>query len=438
MKHLAEFVSEHISDDISRLILNRDKWPETDMEMAVNCIESRRKLRNKIPEWDGIPELIFPAKLSAEQCSSSATGLFKAELAEKIAGYDTRSKKGWKIADLTGGLGADTWFFSKKAEKVLYNEMQEILCKAAGHNFQVLGSDNIVISNAAISSSNAEAVLKDFHPDIIYLDPARRAESGRKVFLLEDCSPDILKLKETLFRFSRHIMVKLSPMADITMVCDRLGSCCREVYVIASEGECKELLVWMDREWEREYTITAVELHGNNPAGVFTFTPSEEKNAVPEYVSGLKGKAGHGNDVFLFEPGKSLMKAGGFNILGKRYGIGKIGKSTHYYIISEPSSIADLKALGKIYKVIDCAPLDKRNIRNFGTGYPKADVTARNLPMDTETLRKKLGVISGDDTHIFGLKSDVEGNLLLCTQRVFQQYLQADGYQDEASGKLSL
>ena len=110
MEKLLEFVSQHLSDDTTRLILDKGKWPDIDMETAVNCIESRRKLKSKVQAWHENPSLIFPLKLSAEQCSSSATGHYKAALAEKIA-----EKKEWRIADLTGGLGVDSWFFSKKA-----------------------------------------------------------------------------------------------------------------------------------------------------------------------------------------------------------------------------------------------------------------------------------------------------------------------------------
>ena len=88
MEKLTAFVSEHIGDDTTRLIMNRAKWPEIDMDMAVNCIESRRKLKGKVQEWCDEPALVFPRKLSAEQCSSSATGIYKAELAAKIAGLD--------------------------------------------------------------------------------------------------------------------------------------------------------------------------------------------------------------------------------------------------------------------------------------------------------------------------------------------------------------
>ncbi len=413
MKKLTEFVSSHLNEDTTRLLLARSKWPEIDMDLAVNCIESRRKLRGKVQEWYENPELIFPARLSAEQCSSSATACYKSTLAERIS-------KEFRIADLTGGFGVDSWFFSKKASKVLYNEMQEVLCKAAEMNFKALEADNIVISNHAVGNGQGESspteILKGFCPDIVYMDPARRGEGGKKVFLIEECTPDVLTLKEEIFGICRHMLIKFSPMADITMACDRLGPTCREVHVVATGGECKELLIWMDREWSGEYSVHAVELPSNyphtEPAG-FTFLPSEEKTAI---VSTEDSESG----TYLFEPGKALMKAGAYNLISKRFGMAKLGKSTHYYTFSNEETINSLYGLGKIYRIISCEPLDKRTIKAAGKKYPKAEVTARNIPMDTDTLRKKLGITSGDDAHIFGLKSDKSGNLLLCTDRVLK------------------
>ena len=435
MEKLADFVSSHISDDPVRLIMNRDRWPEIDMDMAVNSIESRRKLRDKVREWHDEPRLVFPLKLSAEQCSSSATGRYKAGLASRISG-----KESWAIADLTGGLGVDSWFFSQKAERVLYNEMQEVLCRAAEHNFKVLEAGNISVSNGIARQGDIEKILDGFNPDIVYMDPARRGEGGRKVFLIEDCTPDVLTLKDEIFVHTRHILLKLSPMADITMACSRLGSTCREVHVVASGGECKELLIWMDREWNDGYSITAIEIHNDGSLSEFTFSPSDEKAAAPHLpdrqmsVIGIFPPPGRGrgplaewegadgrhclSERWLFEPGKALMKAGAFNLISERFGIGKLGTSTHYYIVEDEAKAAGLKGHGKLYRIISCSPLDKRSIKSAGKDYPKAEVTARNIPMDTDTLRKKLGVSSGDGIHIFGLRSDVDGNLLLITARL--------------------
>lgn len=409
MKKLTAFVQEHIGDDLTRLILDRKKWPDIDMDLAVSCIQSRRKLKGKVQEWFSNPELIFPVGLSAEQCSSSATGIYKSGLALRIA--DGRP---FRLADLTGGLGVDSWYFSKKAEQVWYHEMQEKLCTAAEHNFQKLNAENIIVRNRISTPETIEDILSEAHPDIVYMDPARRGEGGKKVFLIEECTPDVLTLKEQIFRHCRHILLKLSPMADITMACSRLGTTCREVHIVATGGECKELLIWMDREWSGEYTITAVELPSDYPdmsPATFSFSGYEEKIAT--------ASTRPRNDVsgFLFEPGKALMKAGCFNLIANRFGLSKLGVSTHYYVTESPDKADELKPYGKVYMILSVQPLDKRSIKAAGSAYPRAEVTARNIPMDTETLRKKLGVTSGDDAHIFGLKSDTLGNLLLITRR---------------------
>ena len=418
MDTLTAFVRLHIGDDVTRLMLDKAKWPEIDMDLAVSCIESRRKLKGKVQEWYDEPELIFPRKLSAEQCSSSATGSYKADLASIIM---TGKGNEWRLADLTGGFGVDSWFFSKKAARVLYNEMLPDLCDAARHNFTILQAANIDIRNN-MAASGELGFLADFKPDMVYMDPARRGEGGKKVFLIEDCTPDVLTLKEEIFGHCRHILIKLSPMADISMVCDRLGGHCREVHVVAAGGECKELLIWMDREWEGEYTIKAVELQEDHYSS-FSFTPSEEKASacisadrtrVEDLMAEAEGK------YYLFEPGKALMKAGAFNLVSNRFGLAKLGKSTHYYLIDAETAekAAIIKSMGKLFRIYNCLPLDKRNLKTAASAFPKAEVTARNIPMDTDTLRKKLGVTSSDDAHIFGLKSDSFGNILLCTYRV--------------------
>ena len=428
MKDIAGFVQEHICDDTARLILNRSKWPEIDMDLAVASIECRRKLKNKVQEWHDHPGLVFPVRLSAEQCSSSATAKYKAELAASIAGSQMR------LADLTGGLGVDSWFFSKYASHVLYNDMQETLCKAAKYNFKELDAKNIDVSNIEIQADSPDLnkLLSGFKPDIVFMDPARRGEGGKKVFLIEDCTPDVLTLRKDIFSHTRHILIKLSPMADISMVCSRLGPTCREVHVVAFGGECKELLIWMDREWNGEYSITAVEI--SRPASparndsIATLSSNDislssrntfllSRDTSLSSRDTLLSSRAQSRDLFLFEPGKALMKAGFFDLISDHFGVHKMGVSTHYYVTDDKSKLEALEKFGKVYNIISIQPLDKRTIKAAGKEYPHSEVTARNIPMDTETLRKKLGVTSGDDAHIFGLKSDSLGNLLIIGKR---------------------
>ena len=471
MDSFEKFIVENGNADTVRLVMACKEWPvpedaelaELDAKsLAVNTIEGRRRLRKKLPEWVACTGLVYPSSLCAEQCSSSDTARYKASIVQRIfneyvgtvasmvgdpcrtTGSATENKmvtepaevtigtrKTGRIADLTGGLGVDSWAFSEVAEEVLYNEMNPALAAAARHNFKALGVTNIFIKNSEATSDSLKDIFGDFRPDVIFLDPARRDSAGKKVFLLEDCSPDVLKILPELFGISRFVLLKLSPMADITMAVERLdrtyeeylekasgkgwnGQWVREVHVVASGGECKELLILLDGEWNEGYSLTCRE-----DGKTLTFKPEEI----------TKAKAGYPDSTFariIFEPGKSLTKAGVFNAICERFGLVKLARFTHLYTISEPLSdseseqrTAPLKDFGKAFYVKEILPLNKSSMKDVGKRYPHSEVSAKNIPMSSDELRTRLKVKSGDDAHIFGVRIETpynEDNYLIVTE----------------------
>ncbi len=429
MSRFSDFVTANETADVQKLILSRDRFRDCgfDFQKAVNTVIVRKKLRTKVPSWYGNPELVYPSALSGEQCSSEFTADFKAALCERIFREDNGMASTFRVADLTGGLGVDSWAFSKVASKVLYNEAVPALADAALHNFGLLGIGNASVSSERLVPAGAEGtsikeILGDFSPDIIFLDPARRDGAGKKVFLMEDCSPDVLKLKDELFEAARYLLLKLSPMADISMVLDRLGAHCREIHALSYEGECRELLVMADREWQGECSVTASTEHGS-----LRFTMDELGNSRPVFLSSA---AGLQKGAFLFEPGKSLMKTAAFNALCTRFPLKKLGVSTHYYIVDteDASACMELEKYGKIFEIREILPLNNRTLKETGRKWPGADMTARNVPMTTETMLAKAS--SGKrcagksvpgylPAHIFGLRCDFtdgksENLLLVC------------------------
>lgn len=419
-----EFIRIHQDDDTDRLLLARDRWPEIDMNAAVSTILCRRKIRTKLPTWYACTELVYPERLPAEQCSSEETAAYKAELAARLLSGECSGGNScpgkWKIADLTGGMGVDSLAFSKIASCVLYNERNNVLAKASEHNFKILKSENIVVFNKNISVTSSdgtispEDLLKDFAPDLIFLDPARRSEDGRKVFLLEDCSPDILALKDGLLRLSRFIMVKLSPMADITMVAERLGSSCREIHVVASGGECKELLAVMDRDWNGPYSIMVSE-SGNS----MSFRKDDENAAHAEYA--VREYLEPAEGLYLFEPGKAIMKAGCYNLICGRFGVVKAGRETHLYFTRNRDMLPELSGFGKVYAVLKTMPFSSSCIRSL-KGCGITDVTVRGLPLSSEELRKRISgkgakANAADAGHLFAFRSDCAGNLAVTARR---------------------
>ena len=471
MDSFEKFIVENENADTVRLVMACKEWPvpedaelaELDAKsLAVNTIEGRRRLRKKLPEWVACTGLVYPSSLCAEQCSSSDTARYKALIVRRFineyvgtvasmvgepcrtTGSATENKmvtepaevtigtrKTGRIADLTGGLGVDSWAFSEVADKVLYNEMNPALAAAARHNFKALGVTNIFIKNSEATPDSIKGIFGDFRPDVIFLDPARRDSAGKKVFLLEDCSPDVLKILPELFGISRFVFLKLSPMADITMAVERLdrtyeeylektsgkgwnGQWVREVHVVASGGECKELLILLDGEWNEGYSLTCRE-----DGKTLTFKPEEITKAKASYPDSTFAR-------IIFEPGKSLTKAGVFNAICERFGLVKLARFTHLYTISEPLSdseseqrTAPLKDFGKVFYVKEILPLNKSSMKDVGKRYPHSEVSAKNIPMSSDELRTRLKVKSGDDAHIFGVRIETpynEDNYLIVTE----------------------
>lgn len=490
-----EFVLEHEGDDPSRLILSRGRWPEVDVNAAVTAIECRRKIRTKLPEWYAEPGIIFPDRICAEQSSSSETANYKASVASRIiretlaansADISTESDESHsdvirgRIADLTGGLGVDSLAFSRIAKNVLYNEMNPERAAAAKHNFALLGAANIDVVSHCVqplkaseinrgtdtegqasatcsvmtsrSNTSEESVagvsanlhddfwnkLTTFRPDLIYMDPARRSTTGNKVFLLEDCSPDVLTLLSDLFRISGNLLLKLSPMADISMLITRLREhqgYVHEIHVVAAMGECKELLLWVRPEpCSRPRLII-------NENGHIIEADETSCDTTPKFLRQDQLPT----MTSLFEPGKALAKAGLFHAVASLFKVNayKAGRSTHLYFSPEDLNLdsspsgkgckgndfregldsidPNLGNFGKIFKILEVEPLNKQTIRDFGRKYPKAEVSARNIPMTSDELRKKLKVASGGDIHIFGIRLDFENstssNCLIAAQR---------------------
>ena len=374
----------------------------------------RQRLQAKVPEWAGVlPELQLPARLNVEQCSSSAAARYKAELAARILqganGSGLASPATGRIADLTGGLGVDAWAFSAAAEDVLYNEMDPALCEAVQANFVLLGVRNVVFRNAEVRPGIIREILGGFRPDLIYLDPARRSATGRKVFLLEDCRPDLIGLQDELFSVCPQLLVKLSPMADITLLRRRLKGV-REVHIVSVDGECKELLLQLSAGEEETCQLTVTELSKSGTA-TLRFGPADKETRCPGLES---ASLREGN--WLFEPGAALLKSACHDAACHRAGLRKLAPSTHLYIADSPD--AALAGFGRFRQILDILPLDRHAMKEAGKRYPAAGVTARNIPMHSDELARRLGIRSGGSAHIYGttVQEASERRVLIVTQ----------------------
>lgn len=255
-----QFIESHLNDDVRQLALS--KFPDdVDKTLALNQIEARQILSKKVPSWASNPDLLFPRHLSLEQCSSELTAKYKASLVEN----------GNVFVDLTGGLGIDSYFLSEKFKTSYYVENQKELCNLAQHNFAVLGRKITIVNSDAETFLNQNLKL-----DLVYIDPARRDIYNRKMVSLHDCTPDIIDLQNILLKNAKNILIKASPMLDISMIINELPNIA-EIHIVAVKNECKEVLVLLRPGYKGEPLVISTEAkRSGDPSKARVFTSGEK------------------------------------------------------------------------------------------------------------------------------------------------------------------
>lgn len=385
---IQEFIHRHRNTDPVQLLLKPTPFPGVSMQELAEQIRGKQKCKQKLPAWYRTPGIYYPPPLALEQCSSSATGAYKATLC-----------RGDTLADLTGGAGVDTWFFSKQYRNVFHIERSEALSRIAAHNLSLLGATNV-----RFLTGDGLDLLSELPPlDCIYLDPSRRSRENKKVVLPEDYEPHFIPHLPMLRSRASRVLVKTSPLIDLKFGLKAFPGV-RAVHVVSVRNECKELLWLFEPGPESDVQVTCVNLHSGeasahaNPPFVFRIT--DEDNAGPASLSSpLK---------FLYEPNASILKAGAFKTVASRFGLGKLHVNSHLYTSNE--HVNDFP--GRVFHIIDTL-----TAREFGHRFKnkQVHVTTRNFPERAPALLKKYAITEGGaDFAFFTTTLNNKRVVLLC------------------------
>ena len=396
-REFIDFVNAHKDEDTARLLLSASRYPTIDMAAAVQQIEGLRTAREKWPSLLACEEFVYPPRLNREQASSEITARYKTMIPLTPSG----SSPIVAIADLTGGMGIDTLAFASVAEQVDYVERDPQLCALMEHNLKVLGIKNVTV-HCADSMEYIGQLSEDSHT-LIYIDPARRSASGRKVAAFEDCEPNILHHKDLLLTHCHRFIVKASPMIDIDLATKQLATV-KEVHIVGVKGECKEVLFVCGGEPEGEPQIVCCNqriLNNRSIPNNLTFTRSEEAAAEGRYCQHV-GR-------YLYEPDATLMKGGPFKLIAQHYGVGQLGRNTHLYTADR--RIDDFP--GRVFEVLQEVKLSRKEM---ATTLPegRAHVITRNYPVEAALLQKQLGLKEGGERFVIATSVGSRKSGFLC------------------------
>lgn len=386
-----QFISSNKTADIHQLALQATRFPGVDMPFAIRQINGLQKVKHKIPLFYNTDNILFPVQLSLEQSSSESTAKYKLTLCE-----------GNLLIDLTGGFGIDCCFMSTQFEEAIYVERNTELCELALHNFRVLNKHHIAVNNTQSEDFLSKNTRK---ADWIFIDPARRSSAGKKVVLLSDCEPDVASLYPTLLEQAQKVMIKLSPMMDITAAIKELPTT-SEIHIISVENECKEVLLILEQDIQSEQLIKTVHIRKDGTQTGIQFKASDEQTALATYTNEVS--------EYLYEPDSSIMKSGAFKLISEKFKTYKLHINSHLYT----SSVFLNEFPGRVFKVSKVWKNSKLDIKELSQKLKQANISTRNFPLSPDELRKKLKIKDGGDTYLFATTVNNGDKIIIETSKV--------------------
>ncbi len=367
---IQQFINKNSNTDVSKLVLKGIPFPANITKDIIIQIEAKKRCKKKLPTWFNTQNIYYPTKLNIEQTSSEITAQYKANLVS-----------GNSLIDLTGGFGVDVFYFSKTIKQVTHCEINETLSKIVTHNVKQLKVNTInCLANDGIK------ILKQLDQvfNWIYIDPSRRDDNKEKVFLLKDCLPNTTKFLGLFFKYSKNVMIKTSPLLDISSGINELKHV-KTIHCIAVNNEVKELLWVLERDFNGDIEIKTANLKKATQQN-FNFILKEESNKEAGYSQPL---------TYLYEPNAAILKSGAFNSAANKLNVAKLHKHSHLYTSDKLITFP-----GRVFKIEKNIEYNKKMFKKEFT-LKNANVTIRNFPETVAQVRKKFKISDGGNNYLF-------------------------------------
>ncbi|MEM6641717.1 MAG: class I SAM-dependent methyltransferase [Bacteroidota bacterium] len=377
---ITEFIFDNLEADPVELLLNPPSAFKKDIDFIATQIISRKKAQGKLPEWASNRSLVLPPPVSIEQASSAITSQYKKTL-----------MRGRILVDLTGGTGIDCLALSESFSESHFVEADRALCELFKKNSKALGHNIHIVNDDAVPYSKKFEGKAHF-----YVDPSRRFDSQKRVFLLEDCQPNLTSLIPILLPKARKILVKLSPLLDIHYLQEQFSNI-EAIHILAVKSNCKELLVLIDPAFTGDAKIIAS--NQGSEQGAFTFQSREENLATSTYSA--PGK-------YIYEPNVAILKAGAFKLISDKFKLDKLAPQTHLYTSEKRIN----RFPGKVFEIIHAKA--KRHLKK----YAMLNVISRNYPLSATELKKRWNIKDGGLNYLLAYTDHHKNKHLTIARRI--------------------
>ncbi len=363
------FIEQHLDTDVAILALKGTPFTDVSTAEIIMQIAAKKRCKHKLSTWFDTTAIYYPNTLNIEQTSSEVT-----------AKYKTSLLSGTSIIDITGGFGVDCFYFSKRFAEVTHCETNAVLSEIVTHNYKQLHATGITTYKG-----DGLEYLKDTPKtfDWLYVDPSRRHDTKGKVFFLKDCLPNVPEHLEFLFSRSKRIMIKTSPLLDISIGSNALKHV-KTIHIVAVNNDVKELVWILEAGYTGAITMATVNMTAHQNM-TFSFEREAEAQSVSNYSPPL---------TYLYEPNAAILKSGGFHQVATQLHLFKLHQHSHLYTNTNLIAFP-----GRRFKIEQSLAYNKKNMKRLGI--TKANITTRNFPETVQQLRKKYKIKDGGDLYLF-------------------------------------
>lgn len=347
----------------------------------VELFDCYQRAPKKYPTWHGSG--LMYTRTALEQSSGEAAALFKASLLG-----------GGLLIDLTGGLGIDTFAFSRRFKYVLHIERDNTLSDIARHNHAVMGADNVrhILGDATLLLPGLPSA------DAAFIDPSRRDGKSRLV-RLQDCEPDLTTLAPALLQRIPTVLAKLSPLFDLHEIPRQLPHV-SDIHVVSVAGEVKEILVRLSAGFTGEPTVHAVGLSTNGAqkfmveGPLMRQEPGTGRATLQCLVCAPKGP-GAGGVVLL--PDAAVLKAG-----LSRQALSAAASSVDAHGLFGLAPQSPLQFPGRVLPLRWMAEWKPKDLakRLKSEGIRGAQILTKGVEKREPEILKDLGLVHGDNAWI--------------------------------------
>jgi len=376
-----EYLMEHLHENAAAFILRSHPFGIAPQELVQQLV-GLQKARAKFPVLFENGQVLYPPKVNLEQTSSWETAIYKANVVN-----------GNSIIDLTGGFGIDNIAFAKAYPTTIHIELNKDLQELAAHNFKAL---DLPIQSFQGNGIDFLKSTKD-NFDLIYLDPSRKTAAKSKAILLTDYEPNVIEHMDLFFEKSNQILIKTSPMLDITAGLHQLKNVA-EIHVVAVKNEVKELL-WLLRKNATYTKVFAVNLQSDQPTFKVRLEGSNSINLGEPHS-------------YLYEPNAAIMKTQAFDFVCEQFQVSKLDQDAHLF--SRDQLIDFPGRRFKIFAIYDYKPkVIKREL-----GKSARAIVTRNFRESVKSLRSKYNFTEHETDYLFFTSIAGRGAVVIEAQKL--------------------